>query len=120
MKPNRVFAIRMGGWVELRAAAEPPKRVGSRVKREGSKPEYDINAGWPYSVVDKPFTFYLRVTVYEGGQYLGSVKSHFWSQKRGLFGMRLPAKHEMVELPPHVAAVLLTKRGRREYLGKRS
>lgn len=116
-KPSRVFAVRVGNWVELRAAHEPPTRIASRVKKEGTRPTFK-STGYPTyvtSLVDEPFTFYLRVTVYEGGQYLSSVPLRRWtSRMKGIF----PPKRGMVELPPDVAAKMLTKSGRREYLGK--
>src|SRR5258708_27565006 len=96
---GRVFAIRLGAWVELRVATEPPKRRASSFKRSGVRQEYDWEKVYPFPLKDVPFTVTIKVVAHEGGRRLCAMKLPRFQQLTNLPALRVGG---MVELSPEM------------------
>lgn len=93
----RIFAIRMGDFVEFRSAKRPPRAKVSKLTRQGILYDevyrYATNS---YDYESFPTTTVLRTVFYLGGRVLGVMKYRKYTQLHGdKFG-----KRRMIELRP--------------------
>lgn len=89
----RTWAIGLKGWVEIRLAKQPPKKITSQVMRNSYR--------WHYDYLDDrdiriPAKIPLKVVSWEGGRTLHTISTKVWKKLMGK-GMKMD---HMVELSP--------------------
>lgn len=94
---DKIYAIGMGEWVEIRSSSKIPKKVGSKVKLKikSTKKIYD-------EILDKyvaPPNFRIfEVYVFNGGSVLGCIKLNKFFQMTKII-MR---KDTIIEVPQNL------------------
>lgn len=112
---RRVYAIRVGDFIELRASLETPRAKTSKLtKTILLKAGHDdpLNP-WLFIEKDRKRKFVLKQTFYVGGTVLGYVKLTTFSR---LFDKIVPKKDELIELSTTHALNVLSPRWRRKNL----
>lgn len=109
-KEEKLYAIGLKGWVEIRKAKEVPKARITQAKIQGEKSVYVswrdwANAGGTYADYTGwktvPCTTTLKVTHFVGGRRLKVVSKRRFSQFVGLS----PKVGELLEIPPELASI---------------
>lgn len=68
---NKLYAVRIGPWIEVRTHVSAPRKKGSSVKIPVKKRIYNRETG-RYKTV--PSEMALDTCIYEGGSVLGQMK----------------------------------------------
>lgn len=92
----RVFAIRLGDWVEIRSSEKAPVALTSSFPVKGTRKVYEAQDG-VWGMYDKPFKQRLKVVAHEGGKYLCSMKLEAFTRLMEVGGKPMK-KGEMIEL----------------------
>lgn len=114
----KVFAIRLGDWVEIRAAEEAPVALTSSFPIRGKKHSIVSIPDYPYARAEvKDHTFRIKVIAHEGGKRLCSMKFDPFRVLTGVTGLE---KGKMVQLDKNWADGFLNPKTRAAYVTRKA
>ena len=80
MVGNKYYAIRIGNWVEIRQAHEPPNELKSEVEIKTKERVYDY---WSDRYKTKTICKTLKQSTFKGGKVIKQLKSRSFATKAG-------------------------------------
>ena len=119
MTPNRVFAIGLKNYIELRVAHQPPKKIVTKFEKPVQVKVYEGSWNWgdtpKFKIVDKQLK--IVTTFYTGGRVLCIITRRKFLSLTD-FRWTSPVRvrtGEMKELPPWSAQAFLDRKWRKQH-----